>query len=139
MMRTPFLVAKIFAAAILLIGPVSFVSAEVAKDPGEKMEHKMVSGTVEYIGPKVFSLEYAQTADSAKSILLPVDDETRYEHVGGLAELKVGDLVRVRYAQTYKEQGKGGRERGYGVLGLGYPNARRLPIFGSHNYGFLEM
>ena len=97
----------ILAGILLLFGSGS-VRAE-GSEAEEKVDVKAVTGQVVHVGKRAISVEYATTADGSFEMLLPVNQDTTFQHLKGLADLARGDTVKVQYRQTYTDTEKGER------------------------------
>ena len=80
----------------------------------EEMDHsevaaKSISGQVIFISSRAISVEYDSTETSSKETLLPINDKTALDHLRSVKELKRGDLVRVEFEQTFREDASGQR------------------------------
>lgn len=109
--RTPHSAFRLFAFWVVLM-PCAFwnpcAKAQTQEAEGQ-VESKEVMGEVASVSSSSISVEYSRTKQGSYEMLLPVGTETRFERLKSLAEVKAGDTVRVRYAQTYKDGEDGKR------------------------------
>ena len=94
-------------AAIL---PCLVWTASAHADTGaaaEKVAYEEVEGRVVSVTKQAVSVEYAKKDQASYEMLLPFTQDIRLSHLRSLSELKPGDTVTVKYAQTYKETDQG--------------------------------
>jgi hypothetical protein len=83
-------------------------TAVVGQEEGQ-VEMKAVTGVIGGLSKTAVAVEYSSTPERSAEILLPISEETQFQGVKGLSELKEGDTVVVRYEQTSRKGETGER------------------------------
>ena len=102
---TPILLAA--SVSLLVVGLAEAGISDHARDLEEQVAYEEVKGRVVSVSTHAISVEYSQKDQASYEMLLPLTRDIRLSHLRSLSELKPGDTVTVKYAQTYKENDQG--------------------------------
>lgn len=89
-----------FIRGLLILFLGMFAGAWVAT-ADEVVNVKQAKGHVASVARGRIALEYQRYKGASKEILIPVDDETLFNHLKGLGDIGEGDTVIVDYRETY--------------------------------------
>ncbi len=78
-------------------------------EPPQKIEDKEVTGDLSGLNKQSITIDYNRSGGTSYEMLLSLDPQIQLEGLQSLAELKVGDTVKVKYQQIYKDGEKNER------------------------------
>lgn len=110
------MITRIFALLLVIIlgSGLSASSAadEVRKKKIIKKAQNEVQGEISWINSRYIAIAYNRdpVKGSEDEMLLPIDSTLKLEHKQSLDQIKIGDLVRVRYDEETEEDEKGNKK-----------------------------
>ena len=96
-----------FLAALVLAVCAFHAMARAELTGMSEDEHvvtKDVSGQVVMVRKRALSIETSRTGSESAEMLIPVNVDTKLEHLKALTDLKEGDTVTVQYQQTSRDE-----------------------------------
>ena len=86
-------------------------AAKDEKKNDEKVVEKTVKGTVSYVRKDKMAIEYGASAEGGLEILLGISKDVKFKKAKSTADIAQGDVVAVKYLETYREPKTPGGEK----------------------------